>query len=305
MIILGIESSHDDTSIAILENKKVLFQLSLSQVKTHEKFGGTIPEIASREHVKNINILLTMLIEKFDLSKLDYIAYTEKPGLIGALQIGFLFASALSISLNKKLIPINHLEAHFFSSEITNEILYPAVGLVVSGGHSLIYYVKNVNSLEIIGETLDDAIGEVFDKISRKLNLGFPGGPIIDRISSEIVGDIKFTIPKTERDLDFSFSGIKTQVINYINNSKNLDINNVASSFQKTTIDYIEEKLKLAIKKHHPQSLVVGGGVSANTELRKRLSTLHANVLFPKKEYTTDNGAMIAITAFLKLNKSS
>lgn len=305
MRILGIESSHDDTSFAILDDKKVLIQITLSQIKIHEKFGGTIPEIASREHVNNINRLLNILKENIDLKTIEYVAYTEKPGLIGSLQVGFLFASALAIALNKRLIPINHLEGHFFSVEITNEIEYPAIGLIVSGGHSQIYYVKDPYSFEVIGETLDDAVGEVYDKVARKLKLGFPGGPIIDEISKTNKGNIKFKIPKTENEFDFSFSGIKTQVINYINNEKDLDINNIASSFQDVVIEYIERKMEKVIKKYQPKSIVLGGGVSSNHELRKRLSKIHYNVLLPEQKYTTDNGSMIAMAAFIALKKFS
>ncbi|AMD80965.1 UGMP family protein [Mycoplasmopsis canis PG 14] len=311
MRILGIETSHDDTSIAILEDGVVLEMWTFSQIDIFKEFGGTIPEIASREHVKNISLIQTMIQEKYDLNTIDYIAYTKEPGLIGSLQIGFLFASALSLVLNKPLIPVNHLQGHFLSSTLTNEITFPALCLLVSGGHTQLIYAKSVSDFEIVGETLDDAVGEAFDKVSSRLGLGFPGGPIIDKLFDNYKDDdfIEFTKPKTENELDFSFSGLKTQVLNIMNqaNMKNIYIDKVkiAVSFQKTAVDYLISKTKLALAKFNVNSLVLGGGVSANKLLRNEFIKLHENAIIPDLKYSTDNGAMIAQTAYLNLIKKT
>ncbi|WP_322959310.1 tRNA (adenosine(37)-N6)-threonylcarbamoyltransferase complex transferase subunit TsaD [Mycoplasmopsis cynos] len=309
MLILGIETSHDDTSLALLEDGKVLDMWTISQIDIFKEFGGTIPELASREHVKNISIIQKIIQKKYDLTKISYIAYTKEPGLIGSLQIGFLFANALSISLNKPLIPINHLNGHFLSATITHRITFPALCLLVSGGHTQLIYSKDIDDISIIGETLDDAVGEAFDKISSKLGLGFPGGPIIDKLFNEYNGEfIKLTKPKTENELDFSFSGLKTQVLNIVNQAqmKNQKINKVqiAASFQRTAVDYLIYKTKLALDKYNVKTLVLGGGVSANKLLRSEFIKLHKNTIIPDLKYSNDNGAMIAQSAYLKVLKN-
>lgn len=309
MIYLGIESSHDDTAIGIVENGIILLNLKMSQIDVHKEYGGTIPEIASREHVTNFTILLDKLKKEFDLTKIDYIAYTEKPGLIGSLQIGYLFAHALSIALNKELIPINHLEGHIYSvllrtkDEKEKKIIYPALSLVVSGGHTNLFLHKSELIFESLGQTLDDALGEVFDKVARTLGLGFPGGQVIDDIfqKKQYENIINITTPKTKNPLDFSFSGIKTQVINIIHNSlqKNevIDKNLLAYSFQKQAIDYLIGVTKIALKMYKPKTFILAGGVSANSYLRKECLKLHPNTLIPIEGLSTDNGAMIAVAA--------
>ncbi|APJ38477.1 tRNA (adenosine(37)-N6)-threonylcarbamoyltransferase complex transferase subunit TsaD [Mycoplasmopsis pullorum] len=310
MLILGIETSHDDTSIALLEDGKVIDMLSISQIDIFKEFGGTIPEISSREHVKNIALIHEYFKNKYDLSKIDYIAYTEKPGLIGTLQVGYLFASALAIALKKPIVPINHLDGHFFSASIDHEIKYPALCLLVSGGHTQLIYAKNIFETEIIGETLDDAVGEAFDKVAVKTNLGFPGGPIIDKTYQTYSGDfISLPHPVTENELDFSFSGLKTSVLNQINKAKmkgdEIDLVQLACSFQESAISYLINKTKLALTKYKVKTLILGGGVSANKELRKRFQELHDYVIVPDLKYATDNGAMIAQTAYLRLKEKN
>ncbi|MEA4115706.1 tRNA (adenosine(37)-N6)-threonylcarbamoyltransferase complex transferase subunit TsaD [Mycoplasma sp. 744] len=309
MRILGIETSHDDTSIAILDDNKVIELITISQVDLFKTFGGTIPELSSREHVKNINLIQSILQNKIDLRTIDYIAYTEKPGLIGTLQIGFLFANALSLTLNKPLIPINHLEGHFYSNAIESQINYPSLCLLVSGGHTQLLYIESAHKFMIIGETLDDAVGETFDKVATKLNLGFPGGPIIDKLSQNYTGDyIKLTIPKTENDFDFSFSGLKSQVINLYQNSidrkEKLDETKLAVSFQKTAVNYLISKVKLAMQKYSFESLVLAGGVSANSLLRSEFLKLSSKSVIPNLKYATDNAAMIACCAYYKLKEN-
>ncbi|EGV00449.1 tRNA (adenosine(37)-N6)-threonylcarbamoyltransferase complex transferase subunit TsaD [Mycoplasmopsis columbina] len=307
MKILGIETSHDDTSIALLEDGKILDLITISQIEIFKEFGGTIPELASREHVKNIHLILQLLLKKWNLTELDYIAYTEKPGLIGTLQIGFLFANALALSYKKPLIPINHLEGHFYSAAIDSEIKYPALCLLVSGGHTQLMYIRNPYEIEIIGQTQDDAVGEAFDKVATKLNLGFPGGPIIDKLFKNKNDNsyYKLTIPKTENDLDFSFSGLKSQVINLYRNSidrgEKLDEVKLACSFQKTAVQYLIEQTKKAIKKYEFETLVLAGGVSANSLLREEFLKLSTKAIIPNLKYATDNGAMIAMCAYEQL----
>lgn len=311
MTIIGIETSHDDTSIALLEDGVILKLLTFSQIEIHAKYGGTIPEIASREHVNNIALVLNQIQQEFDLSMIDYVAYTEKPGLLGALHIGFLFASALALSLDKPLIPIDHLEGHIFSVAIEQKITYPALALIVSGGHTQLMLLKTPNDIEIIGQTQDDAVGEVYDKVARKLGLGFPGGPIIDKLANNPNNftDLRFTIPKTENELDFSFSGIKTQVINYINNYHNNNkiapVEQISYAFQQTVVQYLKQKITLALEKYSVKSLLLSGGVSANSQIREMFLTLHKNSLIPNLKYATDNGAMIAKAAEIKLKEKS
>lgn len=307
MRILGIETSHDDTSIAILEDNKVIALKTISQIDIFKSFGGTIPEISSREHVKNINLILEILLKEFDLNEIDYVAYTKEPGLVGTLQIGFLFASALALCLNKPLIPINHLQGHFYSAALSNTIEYPALCLLVSGGHTQLMIVNNPFDFQIIGETLDDAVGEAFDKVSARLNLGFPGGPIIDKIYQNYQGEyIKFTEPHTEGEFNFSFSGLKSQVINYYHNKmqKNEEVDplKIAASFEECAITYLINRTKKAIEKYkNVKTIVLAGGVSANTELRKRFLKLSPKAIIPELKYSTDNGAMIASCAYQQI----
>ncbi|MFV9451536.1 tRNA (adenosine(37)-N6)-threonylcarbamoyltransferase complex transferase subunit TsaD [Mycoplasma sp. 4463] len=304
MRILGIETSHDDTSLAVLEDGKVLDLWTISQIDIFKEFGGTIPEIASREHVKNIALIQELILQKYDPNSFDYIAYTKEPGLIGTLQVGYLFASAFALAINKPLVPVNHLVGHFLSATLTNEITFPALCLLVSGGHTQLIYAKDVEDLEIIGETLDDAVGEAFDKVSSRLGLGFPGGPIIDKLFKEYDGEFtKLTFPHTDNELDFSFSGLKTQVLNKVNKAQmkneELDKEQLAVSFQKTAIDYLISKTKAALEKYDVETLVLGGGVSANSYLREEFCKLHKNTIVPSLKYATDNGAMIAQVAYL------
>ena len=206
MVILAIESSHDDTSLALMKDGKPIWMETITQIEVHKKYGGTVPEIASRLHVKNIGILIEKLKRQIDLKQIDQVAYTKEPGLIGSLHVGYVVANTISRMLNKPILPLNHLEGHFFSAFINEEeIKFPIVGLIVSGGHSQLIYYKNFYNSKVVGETLDDAVGEVYDKIARKLNLDFPGGPIIDKIWQENKSIYKtiYTLPKTKNFFRF------------------------------------------------------------------------------------------------------
>ncbi|WP_444705020.1 tRNA (adenosine(37)-N6)-threonylcarbamoyltransferase complex transferase subunit TsaD [Mycoplasma sp. 332] len=314
MKIFAIESSHDDTSFAVLEDNKPVWMKTISQTEIHKKYGGTIPEIASRLHVRNIALLIeefkNIVVNNKEICKnIDYIAYTKEPGLVGSLQIGFIVAQTMSRIYQIPAIGLNHLEGHFYSAFISKELEFPALCLLVSGGHSQLMLYTDSNSFEIVGETLDDAVGEVYDKIARKLSLGFPGGPIIDNIwiNNKEKYKNKFSIPHTLNELDFSFSGIKTAVINHfnslINRNEEININKIACEFQNTIIAYLKINLEKAIKKYGPKCITLAGGVSANKGIREMVLTLHNNVYLPLMEYTTDNAMMIARLAYEKVKK--
>ncbi len=306
MKILAIETSHDDSSLALYENKKIIWDQTISQTNFHAKFGGTIPEYASRNHAHNLALLLDEILIKHNLNEIDYIAYTSHPGLIGSLQMGALFAHGLSLSLNKPLKPINHLHGHIFAVEFTHLIEFPALALIVSGGHSQIWWLKSYHDLKLIGQTQDDALGEVYDKVARMLKLGFPGGPPIDNLAKTYHGKlINFKIQSINK-FKLSFSGLKTKVLNYLNhqkqNKQEINIAQVAASFQYYAIDYVLDIFNQAIKQFSINSIILGGGVAANSYLRTKFSELHKNALLPALIHTTDNASMIAITCDLQLN---
>lgn len=307
MKILAIETSHDDTSIALYDTKKIIKEITVSQTSFHQLYGGTLPEFASRLHAINLPIILKELLENYDLSDIDHIAYTATPGLIGSLQMGKIFAEALALVLNKKVFPINHMHAHIYAVCFNHEIIYPSLALIVSGGHTQLWHVFDIDKIVLLGETKDDAVGEVYDKIARALKLGFPGGPLIDQISSQYEGEFYDFSLLHERNYDFSFSGLKTKVTNFINqaNMKNeeIDVNKIASSFQKSVVENLIFKTKWAISQLNPASIIIGGGVAANSLLRSEFAKLHAKALIPDKKFTTDNASMIAIMSNYLLKK--
>ena len=307
MKILAVETSHDDTSVALYENRKIIKEITISQTKFHKKFGGTVPEYASRHHAQTIIKILNSFQNEFDLSTIDHIAYTKFPGLIGSLHVGRIFAKALGFALNKKVFPINHMHGHIFACHFNYDITYPAIALIVSGGHSQIWHLNShkPKDIKLLGQTKDDAIGEVFDKVARKLNLGFPGGPQIDKLAKKGQPLIDFSI-KNNYTYDFSFSGFKTKVINYVHNleqkKEKINLENICSSFQEYIFKPLLLKTKKVIEEFKPKSLILGGGVSANSELRNKIAKLHSNTLIPEMKYTTDNASMIAITSHLQNN---
>ena len=306
MLGLGIESSHDDTGIALIKDHQVIFNYQISQIALHQQYGGTIPELASREHYHNFYLLLNKILneQKKWLNQIDYIVYTKEPGLIGALQMGQIFAQALAQALNKPLQAINHLDGHIFSvllhheNETKPEIIYPALALIVSGGHSNLYYLKSACQKELLGQTLDDAVGEVFDKVGRILNLDFPGGPQIDLLFQKHqkvdFQKFQFKWPQIKTSFDFSFSGFKTQALYWSQKEKQNNYYLIAVAFQKTVIDYLINQVKKVLNEQSVKTLILAGGVSANSYLRAEFLKLHHNVLLPKLTFATDNGAMIA-----------
>lgn len=312
MKILAFETSCDETSVAIVENgKNVLSNIVSSQINIHKEYGGVVPEIASRHHIENILPVLDEAMEKADcqLKDIDYIAVTNTPGLIGSLLVGLMFAKSLSYANKIPLIPVNHIEGHIFSNFIENDIELPAISLIVSGGHTDLYYLEERNgkiAVDLLGETLDDAVGESYDKIARILELPYPGGPEIEKISPGGKNILNIKKPNVE-GYNFSFSGIKTYVTNYINKEKmkgnNINKEDIAKSFQEIIVEVLYDKVLKAVNKKSVNTLLVAGGVSANKRLRKKFEELPENIkiYFPKMEYCTDNGAMIGAAAYYKL----
>lgn len=313
MKILAIESSCDEFSISIIDNNKIITNIISSQIKNHKEFGGVIPELAARLHLESIDhtILSAINESKINIEDIDYIAFTEKPGLIGSLIIGKLVAQTMATYLDKPLIPIHHIEGHIFGASINHNFVYPVLAMVVSGGHTQIELVNSPKDFVVIGATLDDAIGECYDKVARVLGFEYPGGPFIDKAAQEGNGEaFKFTPPKDDDSYDFSYSGLKTSVINTIHNlnqqQKEIPTGDIAASFQKAATSIIAKKLEKAIVEFKPKTLTIAGGVSANSELRKmilKMGEKHKiqNTFVPEMQYCTDNAAMIAKLAYEKI----
>ena len=314
-IILAIESSCDDTGAAVLCGRKVLSNIVAGQL-VHEKYGGIVPELASRSHQQNIVPVVHQALEKAGIKKeeIDAVAFTNGPGLLGSLLVGSSFAKAFSMAINKPLIEINHMEAHILAHFIENENTppnFPFICLTVSGGHTQLVKVSAPNRFEIIGETIDDAAGEAFDKIAKIMNFPFPGGPMIDKLAKNgNANKFSFAHPKVP-GLNFSFSGLKTSVLYFLKkeiakNPNFIEENKVdlAASVQKTIIDILMQQLKKASQQNNITQIAIAGGVSANTGLRAALSAESEWTSFiPKFEYCTDNAAMIGIAAYYKFMK--
>lgn len=314
--LLAIESSCDDTAAAVLENDKVLSNLVARQ-HIHEAYGGVVPELASRAHQQNIVPVVDAALKKAGISKnqLNAIAFTQGPGLMGSLLVGSSFAKSMSIALNIPLIAVHHMQAHIFAHFIDepgfDKPTFPFLALTISGGHTQIVKVSDFSSLEIIGETTDDAVGEAFDKTAKILGLPYPGGPLIDQFAKE--GNPKaysFTKPKVD-GLDFSFSGLKTQILYFIQKNTQQNPNfveenkaDICASVQHTIIEILMEKLKLAVNQTGIRQIAIGGGVSANSGIRQTLKDAEQKygwkTFIPKFEYTTDNAAMIGIVGYQK-----
>ena len=311
---LAIESSCDDTSAAILLNDKVLSNVVARQ-PIHEEYGGVVPELASRAHQQNIVPVVDVALKKARITKenLDCIAFTQGPGLMGSLLVGGSFAKSMSMALGIPLIAVNHMKAHilahFIKEEGFEKPTFPFLALTISGGHTQIVKVNSFFNLEIIGETTDDAVGEAFDKSAKVLGFPYPGGPLIDKFAKE--GNpkaYKFTKPKVE-GLNFSFSGLKTQILYFIQknvaeNSNFIEENkaDICASIQHTIINILMDKLKMAVSKTGINQIAIGGGVSANSGIRQTLKEAESKygwkTFIPKFEYTTDNAAMIGIVGY-------
>ena len=317
--ILGIESSCDDTSAAVLKNDKVLSNVIANQ-DIHKNYGGVVPELASRAHLSNIIPTVESAIKeaKISLNQLSAISYTRGPGLMGSLIVGTEFSKALSLSLRIPVIEVNHMQAHILVHFINNGNTvpsFPFLGVTISGGHTQFILVKDFFKMEILGETLDDAIGEAFDKCGKKLGLEYPAGPLIDKIATK--GDeskFKFPMPKVKGG-DISYSGTKTAFINFLhkNQTKNIEfinqnINDICASIQKNLIDNLMNKVHLLSAENNLNTIVFGGGVSANSYLKKRLEKYSNDndlkIFIPELQFSTDNAAMIGIVGYLKFKDS-
>ena len=310
MSVLGIETSCDETASSICKDGIILSSLVGLQ-SIHKKLGGVVPEIASREDDKILNKIVsqTLVDAKIPIGSINGIAVTQGPGLAGTLLSGISFAKGLSIGLNIPIIGINHLEAHIFANFLADENLdFPFICLLVSGGHTQIWLVKNLGDYKLLGETRDDAAGEAFDKGARILGLEYPGGPEIEKIAFN--GDkfsINFPRPLMRKNnLEFSFSGLKTSLLYYMNKEKKLDISDIAASYQLAIIDVLTTKLKWAMDKTNCNTCVIAGGVAANKELRNNIDKLlfNKNVIFPDISLCTDNAAMVAYLGELYFKKN-
>lgn len=312
IITLAIETSCDETAAAVLKNgRQILSNIISSQIEIHKKFGGVVPEVASRKHIENINKIVQNALDeaKITLDDVDNIGVTYGPGLVGALLVGLSTAKALAFGKGKPLTPVNHIEGHIYANFIEYpELEPPFVCLVVSGGHTHLVYMKDYGDYELLGRTRDDAAGEAFDKVARALGLGYPGGPLIDKLAKEGNKEaIDFPRAYLEEDsYDFSFSGLKSAVLNYLNNTKqkgeSIIVEDVAASFQQSVIEVLTEKAIRAAKMKKSKTIVVAGGVAANQGLRNMLAERGnaegIDIKFPSLVLCTDNAAMIGCSAY-------
>lgn len=311
MLVLGIESSCDETGIAIYDfsSKKLIADALYSQIDLHKKYGGVVPELASREHIAKLNVLTKEVLEHSGLNfeDLDCIAYTAMPGLVGALMVGATFAKTLGFIHNIDTIAVHHLEGHLLSPLLdpASQIEYPFVALLVSGGHTQLFEVKGFGEYTLLGESIDDAAGEAFDKTAKMLGMGYPGGVEVANLAEAAQDKQKYSLPrpmKNKPNLDFSFSGLKTAVLNTWYSEEDQSLENKANlcyAFQDAAIDVLISKCDKALQKTKNKRLVISGGVSANKLLRQRLDILAKKkgyeIFFPPMKYCTDNGAMIAL----------
>ena len=306
ILTLGIESSCDETAVAVVKNgREVLSNVIATQIDIHKKYGGVVPEIASRNHVENISYVVKEALEKANvkLEEIDAICPTYGPGLVGALLVGLSTAKAMAYALNKPLVGVHHIEGHIAANYITHKELQPTyLCLVVSGGHSHLVHVKDYTQFEVLGKTRDDAVGEAFDKVARTIGLGYPGGPVIDKLAKE--GTPRYHLPKTHfENLDFSFSGIKTAVINLVHKEgENININDLCASFEEAVTSILIENTVQALKELKLDKVAIAGGVSANSYLRNKMEEAgkinHFEVYYPELILCTDNAAMIASAGY-------
>lgn len=317
-LIMGIETSCDETAAAIVKDgKKIISNVVASQISIHQKYGGVVPEIASRKHMEYIIPVIDKALDESGkkITDLSAIAVTYGPGLIGSLLVGLSVAKAIAYAQNIPLIGVNHLEAHIYANFLEhNEIIPPFVCLIVSGGHTSLVYIRHFGEYELLGQTKDDAAGEVFDKIAKFLNLGYPGGPIIEKLAKE--GDpssIQFPRPiLNDKTYDFSFSGLKTAVIYHIKElekrNKNIPVSDILASFQQATIDVLVEKTIKAALQFKAKQIILAGGVAANTSLRREIkekaNLFNIKVFYPSISLCTDNAAMVASAGYYKFKEN-
>ena len=307
--ILGIESSCDETSVSIVKNGNIeINTVILSQIDIHKKFGGVVPEIASRSHVESITLVIEECLNNANMTMDDItaIAVTYGPGLAGSLLIGVEAAKTLAFAFNKPLIPVHHIAGHIYANILVSKMKFPLICLVISGGHTEIIYMKEDYSFEKIGGTLDDSIGEAYDKVARVIDVPYPGGPVIDRYSKMGHNTYKLPLPMDDGSYNFSFSGIKSAVINLAHNEKQRgnEINkyDLSCSFQTTIVDILTKKTMMAVKEYGVKQLLLAGGVSANSGIREKFKELcekeNVELVVPNMKYCTDNAAMIAASGY-------
>ena len=307
--ILAIESSCDETSVSIIKNGcDEIGTVVLSQMDTHASYGGVVPEIASRMHIENITLVIEECLNKCSMSmnEITAIAVTYGPGLIGSLMIGVQAAKALSFVYNKPLIPVHHIAGHIYANNLVKRMQFPLIALVVSGGHTELIYMEKDYSFKKIGGTLDDAVGEAYDKVARVLGLNYPGGPLVDKLAHEGKDSYNLPIPLNDDSYNFSFSGLKSAVINLAHNEKqkgnDIIVENLATSFQNRVVDILVKKTMRAMDEYNVKNLIVAGGVSANQGLRQKITEecekCGYNLTIPNLKYCTDNAAMIGAAGY-------
>ncbi len=314
MLVLGIESSCDETSVAIVrDGKEVLANVINSQIKIHEKFGGVVPEVASRHHVYQITMVFeeAFKVAKVTPNDIDLVAVTEGPGLIGSLLVGVNAAKVFSMMYNKPLIGVHHLAGHIYANSIEHNMEFPCIALLVSGGNTELIYMKEHFSFEIVGQTLDDAVGEAYDKVARVVGLPYPGGPHVDRLAH--LGHDTYHLPRVYLDdgsYNFSFSGLKSAVINLHHNAmqrnEEINVNDLCASFQDSVTEVLVRKTLRLAKEKNVKNIIVAGGVSANKGLKERFMSEGEgfNICIPSIKYCTDNAAMIACAGFYQYQKN-
>jgi len=310
--ILAVETSCDETSVAVVKDgREVLSNLISSQIETHKAFGGVVPEVASRKHVEVITLMLEQAIEQSGIRPRDLsaIAVTQGPGLVGALLVGIVAAKTMAMALGKPLIGTHHIAGHIYANRLTHELQYPAMALVVSGGHTELVHMESEGNFKLIGRTRDDAVGEAYDKVARALGCPYPGGPHVDRMAAEAEQAVPLPRVWLEADsYDFSLSGLKSAVLNVLNQAKmrgeTLEPSAVARGFQEAVVEVLVEKAVRAVREYGSRQLLLCGGVAANRGLRSALQERCAKegleLLIPPMEYCTDNAAMIGAAAYLK-----
>lgn len=308
--ILGIETSCDETSVSIIKNgHEEIATTVLSQMDVHANFGGVVPEIASRMHTENITMVLAETMQKSGMAfeDIDAIAVTYAPGLIGSLIVGVEFAKALSYAIGKPLIKVHHIAGHIYSNNLVKKIEYPCLALVVSGGHTDLVILEDDYKFKVLGHTLDDAIGETFDKVARVLNISYPGGPNLELMAKDGKPNITLPIAMNDNTYNFSYSGLKSAVVNFVNNEKQkgnyFDKEDLACSFQHAAVAQLSNKVDLALKRNQNiKNMLIAGGVSANEYLRNEIKKVadkyHVDLCVPPLKYCTDNAAMIGCAAY-------
>ena len=307
VLILSIESSCDETSVSIVKNgNEIISNVVSSQIDVHKKFGGVVPEIASRMHIENVTFVVEEALKGFNIDDIDAVAVTYGPGLVGSLLVGLETAKTIAFLYNKPLVPVHHIAGHIYANNLNGEMKFPLLALVVSGGHTEIVLMKEDYSFEKIGGTLDDAVGECYDKVARVIGLEYPGGPKVDSLAHEGKDTYTLPIPLDDSTYNFSFSGIKSAIINLVHNElqrgNEIRRQDLATSFQNRVVEILCKKTMHAMREYNIKNLIVAGGVSANKGLREKLTQLckdnNYNLSIPEICYCTDNAAMIGAAGY-------